>query len=220
MKTRTRPAPSSRQRPLDDDLDGLPLSDREVRDLAYLESLSEDDLEALLFDEEEGSRDGFLNLPTVAGLSLILVGVAYFFQELGIYNGFDLSAIAAMLPWLAGVLIILLGFGVLSWRPKKKKKSKKAKTVEVPSGKARVVVEEERKGKKRLRRSRENKIAGVCGGLAEYFNLDPTLVRIAFVIGIIASGGPFFFAYLAAWFIMPEPRKPTLEERVTIIRDV
>ena len=217
MKTRTRPAPSSRQRPLDDD---LPLSDREVRDLAYLESLSDDDLEALLFDEEEGSRDGFLNLPTVAGLSLILVGVAYFFQELGIYNGFDLSAIAAMLPWLAGVLIILLGFGVLSWRPKKKKKSKKAKTVEVPSGKARVVVEEERKGKKRLRRSRENKIAGVCGGLAEYFNLDPTLVRIAFVIGIIASGGPFFFAYLAAWFIMPEPRKPTLEERVTIIRDV
>ena len=219
MNTRTRQAPSYHERPFGDALDDLPLSEQEARDLAYLESLSDDDLEALLFDEEEKSQDGLFNLPTVAGLSLILVGVAYFLQELGVWTGFDLGTIAAMLPWLAGVLIILLGFGVLSWRPKRKKKAKKAKRVEVPLGKAKVVVEPKDE-KKRLRRSRENKIAGVCGGIAEYFNLDPTLVRIAFVIATIASGGNFIFAYLAAWFIMPEPRKPTLEERVTIIRDV
>ena len=133
--------------------------------------------------------------------------------------GFDLSTVATMLPWLAGVLIILLGFGVLSWRPKKKKKAKKAKKVEVPLGAAKVAVES-KDDRKRLRRSRDKKIAGVCGGIAEYFNLDPTLIRIAFVIATIASGGNFIPAYFVAWFVMPEPKKPTLEERVTIIRDV
>lgn len=219
MKTRTRQATPSHERSFNDAFDDLPLSEQEARDLAYLESLSDDDLEALLFDEEKKPSEGLFNLPTVAGLSLILVGVAYFLQELGVWTGFDLSTLAAMLPWLAGVLIILLGFGVLSWRPKRKKKQKKAKQVEVPLGKAKVVVEPKEE-KKRLRRSREKKIAGVCSGLAEYFNLDPTLVRIAFVVATIASGGNFIFAYLVAWFIMPEPKKPTLEERVTIIRDV
>lgn len=218
MKTRTRQAASDRERFGSDAFDDVDLTDQEARDLAYLESLSDEDLEALLFNEEEERSEGIFNLPTVAGLSLILVGVAYFFQELGIWNGFDLSVLAGMLPVLAGILIILIGFGVLSWRPKRKKK--KAKKVEVPSGKAKVVVEPKGEEKKRLRRSREKKIAGVCGGLAEYLNLDPTLVRIAFVIATIASGGNFVFAYLVAWFIMPEPKKPTLEERVTIIRDV
>ena len=218
MKTRTRPTASNHTE--DAVYDDLGFSEQESRDLAYLESLSDEDLEALLFDEEEKEPNGLLNLPTVAGLSLILVGVTYFLQELGVPMGFDLSTLATMLPWLAGVLIILLGFGVLSWRPKKKKKTKKAKKVEVPSGRAKVVVESrDENEKKRLRRSRDKKIAGVCGGIAEYFNLDPTLIRIAFVIATIASGGNFIPAYFVAWFVMPEPKKPTLEERVTIIRD-
>ena len=219
MKTRTRPTASNHTQ--DSAYDDLELSAQESRDLAYLESLSDEDLEALLFDEEEKEPSGLFNLPTIAGLSLILVGVTYFLQELGVPMGFDLSTVATMLPWLAGVLIILLGFGVLSWRPKKKKKSKKAKKVEVPTGKAKAkVVVDSNDDRKRLRRSRDKKIAGVCGGIAEYFNLDPTLIRIAFVIATIASGGNFIPAYFVAWFVMPEPKKPTLEERVTIIRDV
>lgn len=57
---------------------------------------------------------------------------------------------------------------------------------------------------KRLYRSRTNKqIAGVAGGLAEYFNVDPTLVRILFVLFALA-GGPGLLLYIVLWLVMPE----------------
>jgi phage shock protein PspC (stress-responsive transcriptional regulator) len=60
---------------------------------------------------------------------------------------------------------------------------------------------------RRLTRSTtDRKIAGVCGGLAEYFNVDATLVRVIWAIltiipGCIVLGA---VAYLVAWFIMPD----------------
>ncbi|MEX1055033.1 MAG: PspC domain-containing protein [Rhodothermales bacterium] len=186
-----------------------------------LESLSDDELENMLFEEEPSTEKGFLNLPTIAGLSLIVVGVAYIFQELGLWSGFDISVLAEMLPWLAGILIILLGFGVLSWRPKKKRKVRA--TIELPTGKEKVVEVKTKKkdlGKKRLIRSKNKKIAGVAGGIAEYFSIDPTLVRIAFVIGMIASTGwPMILAYIVMAVVMPEPESDPSEGRITIIKD-
>jgi phage shock protein C len=187
-----------------------------------LEALSDEDLETILFDDESTEkRQGFWNLPTIAGLSLIVVGVAYLFQELGIWNGFDFSILVSMLPWLAGILIILIGFGVLSWRPKKKTK----KVARVKKGSTTLKAEKEVPGqsgktKKRLVKSADKKIAGVAGGIAEYFAIDPTLVRIAFVIGTIATQGSFLIAYLILAFVMPKPEVTTVEERITIIRDV
>lgn len=59
---------------------------------------------------------------------------------------------------------------------------------------------------KTLRRSNENRIiGGVCGGLAEYFNLDPVLVRLLFVI-LAILGGAGFILYIVAWIIMPEKK--------------
>jgi phage shock protein C len=59
---------------------------------------------------------------------------------------------------------------------------------------------------KRLVRSRrDRKIAGVCGGLGELFNLDPTLVRLAFVFLWIVTGFvPLTIAYIVGWLIVPE----------------
>lgn len=187
-----------------------------------LESMSDEELERLLFEESSDGRNGFWNLPTIAGLSLIVVGVAYIFQELGMWNGFDVSTLAEMLPWLAGILIILLGFGVLSWRPKKKKRKIK-KAVEPLSGEEKILVEEQSDDsdeKKRLTRSPDKKISGVAAGIAEYFNIDPTLVRIAFVVGMVASGGPpLILAYIILSIVMPDPEERTQEARVTIIKD-
>lgn len=56
---------------------------------------------------------------------------------------------------------------------------------------------------KKLQRDKENKkLAGVCSGLAEYFELDVTLVRVAFVFAVMAglSGG---LAYIILWIVMP-----------------
>lgn len=58
---------------------------------------------------------------------------------------------------------------------------------------------------KKLYRSRKEKmIAGVCGGLAEYFNIDVTLVRIVVAILAVASFGTFLLAYLLCVIIIPE----------------
>ncbi len=56
---------------------------------------------------------------------------------------------------------------------------------------------------KRLYRSESNRmIAGVCGGLEEYFNIDPSLVRLATVI-LCCAAGTGIFAYLVAAIIIP-----------------
>lgn len=65
---------------------------------------------------------------------------------------------------------------------------------------------------KKLYRSRkDSKIAGVCGGIAEYFSIDPTIIRLLAVITIFFGGGGIV-SYLIAWLIIPlEP----LEEEST-----
>jgi phage shock protein C len=60
---------------------------------------------------------------------------------------------------------------------------------------------------RRLTRSRSDRqIAGVCGGLAEYFNVDTTLVRVVVALLAVFAGAIVFgvLGYLIAWFIMPE----------------
>ena len=53
----------------------------------------------------------------------------------------------------------------------------------------------------------DRKIAGVCGGIAEYIDVDPTIVRlVTVVLGIITGIIPFFIGYILAWIIVP--RKP------------
>ena len=60
---------------------------------------------------------------------------------------------------------------------------------------------------RRLTRSASQKmIAGVCGGLAEYFGLDVTVVRIAYVlISILSVAFPGILAYIILMFVMPPP---------------
>ena len=57
---------------------------------------------------------------------------------------------------------------------------------------------------RKLYRSRKDKmIGGVAGGLAEYFDIDPTLVRILFVVTLFVGGGGFL-AYIILWIVVPE----------------
>ncbi len=57
---------------------------------------------------------------------------------------------------------------------------------------------------KRLTRSTNNQmIAGVAAGIANYFNIDSTIVRLIFVVTAL-TGGPGILAYLIMWVLMPE----------------
>jgi len=58
--------------------------------------------------------------------------------------------------------------------------------------------------KKKLYKSKSSKmLAGVCGGIAEYFNADPTLVRLAWIL-FCACGGSGIIAYIIAAIVIPQ----------------
>jgi phage shock protein C len=57
---------------------------------------------------------------------------------------------------------------------------------------------------KRLYRTRDDQmVAGVCGGVARYFSIDPTLVRVVAVVGLVFAFPATIVGYLLAWAIMP-----------------
>jgi phage shock protein C len=58
---------------------------------------------------------------------------------------------------------------------------------------------------RKLYRSRTQRmLGGVCGGLAEYFNIDVTLVRVLFVAFAVLTGGIGALIYLVLWIVLPE----------------
>ena len=58
--------------------------------------------------------------------------------------------------------------------------------------------------KKRQLRVSNRMVAGVCGGLAEYFNIDPSLIRIIWAIGTLSTMGMGILAYIIAAIVLPE----------------
>ncbi len=69
---------------------------------------------------------------------------------------------------------------------------------------------------KHLYRSVTNRrIAGVAGGIAEYFNIDPTPVRLLWLIAVFV-GGTGVLAYIIAWIIIPEALTPERDQEQTI----
>ncbi len=58
--------------------------------------------------------------------------------------------------------------------------------------------------RKLVRSSQDKRIAGICGGLGEYFNVDPTVMRILFIAGFFLTGSLIFWLYLVLWIVIPE----------------
>ena len=56
--------------------------------------------------------------------------------------------------------------------------------------------------KKKLYRNKEDyKIAGICSGLSDYFEIDPVIIRLLFLLGLFLGGG--LLVYIIGWFIIP-----------------
>lgn len=70
---------------------------------------------------------------------------------------------------------------------------------------------------KKLYRSRSNKIlTGLCGGIADYFNMDATIVRILFVLLEFATAGLLIIGYLVVALIVPKEPLPSGSERIKV----
>lgn len=57
---------------------------------------------------------------------------------------------------------------------------------------------------KRLYKSRDKKVSGVCAGIAEYFGIDPTLIRLLWAIGTLFTIGTGILAYVICALIIPD----------------
>jgi len=68
--------------------------------------------------------------------------------------------------------------------------------------------------KKLYRSPTDKKIAGVCGGLAEYFSIDPTIIRVVFVLLLLPGGLPGFIPYIILWVALPV--QPKTGETISI----
>jgi phage shock protein C len=69
-------------------------------------------------------------------------------------------------------------------------------------------------GKKLYRSVTDKRLVGVCSGLGSFFELDPVLIRLAWVFGTAVTGVvPGLLAYAVAWLIVPEEPRPVYEAR-------
>ncbi|MFU8859989.1 MAG: PspC domain-containing protein [Cyclonatronaceae bacterium] len=169
----------------------------------YLENIEE--------QTEKKKKKSYINFPTVAGGVMLLTTFLYFMQSLGLFGGPDLGNFLNIFPVIGVILVALIGFGLLSrnrGKKKRKKTSKKGKSA------ASAAIYNDTgydayglKVQKRLMRSiTDKKLFGVCGGIAKYFGLDPTLVRIIFAIAIFFYGVPLVIYFLMAIFMPKEPK--------------
>lgn len=60
--------------------------------------------------------------------------------------------------------------------------------------------------KQLLRSKKDRKLGGVCAGIGQYFSIDPTLVRVGFVLLALPGGLPGIIPYLILWVIIPEEK--------------
>lgn len=61
-------------------------------------------------------------------------------------------------------------------------------------------------GRKLYLSDKDRKIAGVCGGLSDYFGIDSTIVRILWALAVMVSYGTGFILYLVFWLIVPREK--------------
>ena len=60
---------------------------------------------------------------------------------------------------------------------------------------------------RRLTRSHDKMLGGVSGGMGEYFDVDPTLVRLGWVLAALLTCGAAIVLYIACWFLMPSQER-------------
>lgn len=67
--------------------------------------------------------------------------------------------------------------------------------------------------KKLYRSKTDKKLAGVCGGLAEYTDTDPTIWRLVFVLLALPGGLPGVIPYILMWLVVPEQPSAASSEK-------
>ena len=138
------------------------------------------------------------NKPLFWGSLLIVVGLFLLSRQLGLFYTFNFWNI----PWQSVWAIVLIIIGVLLLLNKSKEEEARET--------------DQKTEKKQLYRSRDQKmIGGVCGGLAEYFQIDVSVVRVLWVIGTLMSVGVGILIYIVMLIVFPEGPEEANSKKAT-----
>ncbi len=134
-----------------------------------------------------------VNVRHVLGGMLIIFGIAFLLSNLGVFafmHAWDLSW-----NFIFPILLILFGMAIIYYRQNE----------QIPEAPANAADGEP--APRQLRRSlTDRKIFGVCGGLADYFSIDPNLTRILYVVLCLATGGAGVLLYFILALLVPDDR--------------
>jgi phage shock protein C len=129
----------------------------------------------------------------ILAIILIIIGLFLLTREFGLFDYFHFWKI----PWSVIWAVFLIVIGVLlilssNKSPAGENKKTKNLGINIPDI-------------NKLYRSRDNRmIAGICGGIGEYFNIDPSLVRLVWILASFASVGLGILVYVILIFVLRE----------------
>lgn len=134
------------------------------------------------------------------GSILILVGIGLLLKQLGFFYYISLWHVPWQMIW--AIFLIVIGIFLLYNRNPFTKINYGEKPVGADDEEA---TSSEESQTRQFYRSTTNKmISGVCGGLAEYFAMDPTIIRLAWILLTLASIGVGILAYIVMVIVFPE----------------
>src|SRR5208283_3590374 len=144
------------------------------------------------------------NARKLFGIALIIGGAIILFSNLGLFSFLHMWDISWSLVF--PILLILLGMAIIYYR-----QAERAPAAEQPAD---FQAEQPPPGAppyRTFRRSRtDKKLGGVCGGLAKYFSIDSTLLRLLYIILCLASFGAGIVLYITLVLLVPYESHPNL----------
>lgn len=166
---------------------------------AEQDHLTNEELQDALFVDEEREKSRGGTFPVVVGLLFAAVAFLYSLQQIGFLPG-DITTLVTILIVVGGGGVVLSGLGVLGRKTPKRRRVRRKRSTR-PRTPKRALSPSRRK----LVRSTNAKLLGVAGGLGEYFNIDPTIIRIALILGTLGTMGGVILAYLITAAFMGDP---------------
>ncbi|WP_246481731.1 PspC domain-containing protein [Natronogracilivirga saccharolytica] len=157
------------------------------------------------FEKGEKIKNKGSGFARAAGIVFLIAAAVFVMQQFYFPYGPDITHILRVMPAAGTILVILIGLGLLSSFRRRRKVSQKEKksaapnTSESDSGDSFAY----QYNQKWYRSRQEKMIFGVCGGIAERFGWDPTIVRALFVLAFFSYGFSLVI-YIALAVILPK----------------
>ncbi|MBS1271678.1 MAG: hypothetical protein MAGBODY4_00810 [Candidatus Marinimicrobia bacterium] len=131
---------------------------------------------------------------------LIAIGLLVLFQQFHVFRFFSSQFWHVSWSVIFPIFIILVGVLILFRRGESKQRGKTTSGDEIPEDDFTVNAG----GTTIVRPTSDRKLAGVCSGLAYYLKIDPTIVRLLWIIGTFATGGVAVLIYIILAIVLPE----------------